>query len=194
MSWIAQMGLIEFDQQIFYLLNSEWTNSFFDWLLPVWRDKLFWLPVYVFIILFAVFNYGKKSYWFVLFLIATVGTSDLMSSHLIKKTIKRVRPCNDIELDDVRTLVRCGSGYSFTSSHATNHFAISYFLFGTLGIAFRKIRGWLIAWAASVAYAQVYVGVHYPVDVFAGMILGILVAKFFIFLYQKSGKGVSDFV
>lgn len=194
MQLFALLSLIEIDQSLFHLLNSEWTNSFFDWLLPVWRNKYFWIPVYLFIILFAVLNYSKKSYWFILFLVAAVGSSDLISSHVVKKSIKRVRPCNDIGLDQVRTLVRCGSGYSFTSSHAANHFAISYFLFATLGLRFRKIRGWLFAWAGSVAYAQVYVGVHYPVDVFSGMILGIIVAKIFVWLYQKSGKGIDEFV
>lgn len=194
MNLFGLLSLIEIDQSLFYLLNSEWTNAFFDWLLPVWRDKYFWLPVYFFIVLFVVLNYGKKSYWFVLFLVATVGSADLVSSHLVKKTIKRVRPCNDEGLKQVRSLAKCGSGYSFTSSHATNHFAISYFLFATLGIRFKKIRGWLIAWAASVAYAQVYVGVHYPLDVLSGMILGILIAKLYVMLYRNSQKSISEFV
>ena len=193
MQLFALLSHIEFDQNLFYLLNSEWTNSFFDWLLPVWRDKYFWIPVYLFIILFAIFNYGKKSYWFILFLVAAVGASDIVSSHIVKKTIKRTRPCNDNNLEQVRTLVRCGSGYSFTSSHAANHFAISYFLFATLGIRYRKIRGWLLAWAISVCYGQVYVGVHYLVDVFSGMIVGILMAKLFVWLYQKSGKAILEF-
>ncbi len=191
MTLFAMLSLIEIDQNLFYQINSEWTNAFFDWLLPVWRNKYFWLPVYLFIILFAVFNFGKKSYWFVLFLVAAVGTSDFVSSQLVKKSIKRVRPCNDTNLQQVRSLVRCGSGYSFTSSHATNHFAISYFLFATLGIRFKKIRGWLIAWAASVSYAQVYVGVHFPIDVVSGMILGILIAKLFAWLYERSGKSIN---
>jgi membrane-associated phospholipid phosphatase len=193
MQLIALLNLIDIDHNLFYLVNSEWTNPFFDWLLPVWRNKYFWLPVYMFIILFAVWNYGKKSYWFILFLVAAVGASDIVSSHVIKKTIQRVRPCNDGNIDHVRTLVRCGSGYSFTSSHAANHFAVSYFLFATLGFQFKKIRGWLIAWAVSVSYAQVYVGVHFPIDVFSGMIIGILMAKLFVWLYQKSGKAIQEF-
>ena len=194
MSLFAILSLIELDQSLFYQLNSEWTNAFFDWLLPVWRNKYFWLPVYLFIILFSIFNYGKKSYWFVLFLVASVGTADFVSSQIVKKTIKRVRPCNDTSLDQVRSLVSCGSGYSFTSSHAANHFAVSYFLFATLGFRFRKIRGWLIAWAASVSYAQVYVGVHFPIDIISGMILGVLISKIFVWFYRKSGKAISELV
>jgi len=193
MTLIALFNLVEMDHRLFELLNSEWTNVFFDWLLPVWRDKLFWLPVYFFILTFMIYNYGRKAYWFILFLIATVGTADYVSSQVIKKSIERIRPCNDNQLDQVRTLVRCGSGYSFTSSHAANHFALSIFLLTTIGIRFAKIRGWLLAWAASVSYAQVYVGVHYPLDVICGMILGILIARLFVWLYHKSGKAIAAF-
>lgn len=123
-------------------------------------------------------------------MITAVGSADFISSQVVKKSVQRVRPCNDTNIAQVRPLVRCGSGYSFTSSHATNHFALSYFLFATVGFQFKKIRGWLIAWASSVAYAQVYVGVHYPMDVFSGMILGILIAKIFVWMYEKSGKAI----
>lgn len=191
MDLFSLVSMLEVDRQLFYLLNSEWTNSFFDFILPIWRDKYFWIPVYFFIILFSFFNFENRSYWFLIFLVASVGSADLVSSRLIKKNVKRVRPCNDSNLENVRSLVGCGSGYSFTSSHATNHFAVSFFLLGIFGKRFRKVRWTLILWAASVAYAQVYVGVHYPLDVLSGGILGVLIAKGFLILYKWSGKSVS---
>lgn len=192
MALFQLLNIIDLDQSLFHMLNAEWTNGLFDALLPIWRDKYFWIPIYMFIILFSIFNYGKKSYWFLIFLIASTGTADFFSSHVIKKSVQRVRPCNDNNLHDVKELVRCGSGYSFTSSHATNHFAVSFFLLGTLGVRFRRLRWWLIGWAVSIAYAQVYVGVHYPIDVVSGAILGILIAKVFLWLYKVSGKGIFD--
>lgn len=190
MALSSLISIVELDQHIFHLLNGEWTNSVFDTILPIYRDKYFWLPVYIFIISFAVFNQGKKAYWFLIFLVATVGAADLVSSEGIKKNVKRIRPCNDIELTEVRSLVRCGSGYSFTSNHATNHFALSFFLLGTIGLKRRKLRWALVGWAVSIAYAQVYVGVHYPIDVLSGAILGILIAKLFLWLYKASGKSL----
>ena len=190
MALTSLIGVLELDQTLFHLLNAEWTNSLFDSILPIWRDKYFWLPVYLFIILFAVFNFKKKAYWFLVFLVLNSGSADLISSHLIKKNVQRIRPCNDSSLVEVRTLVRCGSGYSFTSSHATNHFALSFFLIGTVGIRRRKLKWLLGGWAASIAYSQVYVGVHYPIDVISGAILGILIAKLFLMLYKLSGKAI----
>jgi len=186
MEIFAWINIVELDQSLFQLLNAEWTNGLFDALLPIWRNKYFWIPVYMFIILFVMYNFGrKKAHWFLLCLFVTVGTADFTSSHLVKKTVQRVRPCNEPNLPQVRELTRCGSGYSFTSSHATNHFAISIFLLSTIGLGYRRIRWLLIFWAVSVAYAQVYVGVHYPLDVISGAILGSLIAKLFVWVYKK---------
>jgi len=46
-----------------------------------------------------------------------------------------------------------------------------------LGRRLRHRPWWLILWAASIAYAQVYVGVHYPLDVIAGGLLGWLIGS-----------------
>jgi undecaprenyl-diphosphatase len=102
-----------------------------------------------------------------------VGVSDIVSSRIVKKNIQRIRPCNDSEISGkVKLLVRCGSGYSFTSSHASNHFAAAIFLFFTYFYKDNKIKWALIAWAASIGFGQIYVGVHYPFDVLCGAILG----------------------
>jgi len=179
-------SLIEFDQEVFYLLNRNWTNPVFDFLLPVWRDKLFWLPVYFFIISFMVYNFKSKGYLFIVFLLVTVGAADIMSSHVIKKSVERLRPCREPMMTEERVLVPCGSGYSFTSSHATNHFAISMFLIFTLGRRFPKTKWLLFFWAASIAYSQVYVGVHFPLDVVVGSLLGTLVGYIGSTIYRRT--------
>ena len=71
--------------------------------------------------------------------------------------------------------VPCGSGYSFTSSHASNHFALSTFLFLALASWPLWVRSLLMLWALNVAIAQVYVGVHYPFDVLMGSLTGMVI-------------------
>ena len=128
---------------------------------------------------FLVINFPKKGFVVILFLLATAGLGDLVSSHGIKKTVKRERPCNDIRLKgQVRTLNKCGGGYSFTSSHATNHTAIAAFLIFTIGILFKWIKAPLLLWAISVGYGQIYIGVHYPLDVLCGTLVGFLIGLF----------------
>ena len=181
-------SLLELDQAAFYVINTEWTSSALDWILPVWREKLFWIPVYFFIVSFMVINYRKKGYWFIVFMLLTVGTADLVSNELVKKTVERLRPCREPSMTEERVLVTCGSGYSFTSNHAANHFAISMFLIFTLGLRFRWVVPAALFWAFSISYGQVYVGVHYPLDVICGGILGTLIAYLGSYLYSISGS------
>ncbi len=99
--------------------------------------------------------------------------------------MQRLRPCKVLEPSkDMHLLVPCGNGFSFPSSHATNHFAIATFLLLILGKIFRWIKIPLILWAGSISFAQVYVGVHYPLDVATGALLGVLVG-WGIFLLSK---------
>ena len=120
------------------------------------------------------------------------GLADTTSSRLIKNTVKRVRPCNDENVKmHVKLLVPCGSGYSFTSSHAANHFAAAVFIIFTF-LDNRKWLKWsLLVWAASISFGQVYVGVHYPLDVICGGLLGSGIGWLCAYLFQRFFKRYS---
>jgi undecaprenyl-diphosphatase len=165
--------LIQFDQNLFFTINHGLSNSFFDWLMPALRNRFFWTPLYLFIIIFSIRNYGKQGWIMILFLGLTFGCTDFISSSLIKPTVQRLRPCNDPEIkSDVKNLVDCGSGYSFPSSHASNHFGLAVFLIVLFFSKWKLILPMGLLWAASISFAQVYVGVHYPIDILAGAMLG----------------------
>lgn len=167
--------LLELDYNLFYWINTQWSNPVFDLLLPLARNKYVWIPFYVFVLSYIIFNFKTKGYKMIVILFLVVGVSDAVSSHLIKKNIQRIRPCNNNHIEVVER-VRCGSGFSFTSSHAANHFAIATFL--SLVLVRRRSLKWLLyAWAGIISVAQVYVGVHFPLDILCGMILGILFAR-----------------
>jgi undecaprenyl-diphosphatase len=80
--------------------------------------------------------------------------------------------------------VPCGSGFSFPSSHAVNHFALAAFFYYTTPFIPIKWRFIWYIWAFSISFAQVYVGVHYPSDVilggFIGFYFGNIVAKIYL--------------
>lgn len=168
--------LLNWDQTLFHLINIEWQNGFCDWLMPLLRNKFTWMPMYIFLVSFLVLNYKRKGLLLVILLCLSVGISDLLSSQLIKKTVQRERPCHVFEApSDIQLLVNCGSGYSFPSSHAANHFTIAVLLSLILGPLYRWIKIPLLLWAASISFAQVYVGVHFPLDILAGAIIGSLI-------------------
>ncbi len=167
--------LNEWDTWLFLQINNHWTNDLFDSIFPWWRESVAWAPLYVFLIALVFVNFKKQAWYIILFVLITVTLSDQISSNLLKKWIERPRPCNDAALlSEVRLLLNhCSGGYSFTSSHATNHFAISMFLFMTMRSYFGKWIWAFFIWSASICYGQVYVGVHYPLDVFCGALLGL---------------------
>lgn len=168
--------LLHFDEMLFHMVNSGCRNGFFDWLMPLLRDKFFWTPFYVFIASFLFINFKKKGLVVFLALLLTVGLSDVINSQILKKNVQRLRPCQVLEPSkDMNLLVPCGAGFSFPSTHAANHFAMAIFLSFALGKIFRWIKVPLVIWAASVAFAQVYVGVHFPLDVFAGGLFGAMI-------------------
>lgn len=167
-------SLVDFDKYLFGIVNQKASNPFFDSIMPFIRQPLFWLPLYLFIILFAIYNFPKKAAVWIGWLILTVAITDYVSSHIFKPLFGRLRPCNNPELSDsIRLLVdHCGQNGSFTSSHATNHFGIAVFIFMSLDKVWGKFNYLFILWAAIISFAQVYVGVHFPIDVIGGAFLG----------------------
>jgi membrane-associated phospholipid phosphatase len=184
--------LLDFDHWLFWRINRHWTNSFFDTVLPFARQPEFWIPLYLFLLLLATLNFGRKGWLWCAALIMTAIMSDLFSSHLIKMFIFRYRPCRNPEIgDQVRVLVNyCPGSSSFTSSHACNHFAIAVFIYITLNQSVRWC--WpILLWAALISYAQVYVGVHYPLDVAGGALFGTLIGYAMSVLFKKQFGTIS---
>ncbi|MDI9319448.1 MAG: phosphatase PAP2 family protein [Phycisphaerales bacterium] len=184
-------SLLQEDQKLWYHINVLWQNEVLNTLTPILRNPLTWLPLYVFLAIFIPYKFGKKGIYWCLSFIITFALSDYTSASIIKPLVHRIRPCNDAVLQKtVHLLIDCGGGYSFPSAHATNHFALAFFMIFSLGHLYRWM--WLPAfiWAFSVAYAQVYVGVHYPLDVICGGLLGIFIGvSTGVFFKNKIGLG-----
>lgn len=169
--------LYEIDYELFHFINSGCQNFIFDWLLPILREKKTWIPLYLFLFAFLLINFGKKGLYVAMAMALTVGLADITSSHVIKKTVKRLRPCHIlIKEGQMELRAKCGSGYSFPSSHAANHFAMGVFLGLVFGKRWRWVKWAGLIWAAAISFSQVYVGVHFPFDILIGGLLGSFIA------------------
>lgn len=177
----------QWDQSLFIKLNGDWTNPFFDLVMPPLRNSLYWMPLYLFLLAFATLNFKAKGWWWFIFFISTIALTDMTGTHLLKHNIERLRPCNDPEFSmHVRLLIdRCAGGYGFISNHAANHFGMATFFFFTFRKLFPKWAWIGFVWAGIIIYSQIYVGVHYPLDVIAGAFLGILLGRLTALIFNK---------
>jgi undecaprenyl-diphosphatase len=123
-----------------------------------------WLVIAVAI---SGFSWSRPWLW------TRVGVAILISesvSGVLKSLIARDRP--PLADSDPAPLVSLPATHSFPSGHATVSFACAT----TLALAVPRLRVPLYTLAALIAFSRVYVGVHYPLDVLAGAVLGVGIA------------------
>jgi undecaprenyl-diphosphatase len=172
------------DFQAWYYLHAVWRSEFLDAIMPYVRNQFTWAPLYLFLLVFMPANFGKRGWIWCLGFILCFALGDTISGGMIKPLMHRVRPCNDPRLQEyVHLIVPRSTGWSFPSSHATNHFALGTFSAITMHGRLKWFWPIPITWALAIGYAQVYVGVHFPFDVLAGCLLGAIVGVLVAKLY-----------
>ena len=178
--------LLQLDRHLFYLINHDLANPFFDRIMPWLREPKFWIPLYIFVIGFCVAKFKKRSIVVIVLIALSAGFADFTSHRIIKPLVKRERPCRDSAVSQTAIQrVPCGTGYSFPSIHATDHFAVALFVILLFYKKWPWIWFWGILWAGTISFAQVYVGVHFPFDVLFGAMYGALVGWLFFELFKK---------
>ncbi len=127
-------SIIKADQSLFEHINGQWTCSFLDSMMPWVRTSEHWFPMYVVLLGYLFYKWGWKALKWILAIAITIGVSDQVSSFFFKPFVHRLRPCADpAMLHQAKLLIgACPTSFSFTSSHATNHFALSMFIIMTL--------------------------------------------------------------
>ncbi len=186
-------SLLNWDRALLKLINSQWHNGFFDSLLPVLRNPNTWIPLYIILLIFVIARYKSTRWWWIAYAASTAIITNFISSGLMKQNIIRLRPCNDpanaswIRLFDGIYLPQSSS---FTSSHAANHFGIAMFFYFTFKNDFKHWPLLFFVWAASISYAQMYIGVHYPIDILGGTLIGLASGYFTGKRYQKEYGGL----
>jgi undecaprenyl-diphosphatase len=176
------------DEQLFLYLNSQ----HMDWLDPLMNmltEKLFWLPLYAFFLFLIIKHFKKGSIWIVAGVGLAILMADQSTSGFMKPFFERLRPCHDPRFEGmVFNYGGCGGMYGFASSHAANSFALAIYL--NL-IFFKKLKGfgWMFLWAAVISFTRIYVGVHYPLDVIIGGLVGLVSGWLAWFVLTKLRKG-----
>jgi len=108
-------------------------------------------------------------------------------TNVFKNGFERLRPCHNLEVQDVMRLVKsgCGGLYSYFSGHASNSFALATYFSILFSARFPKLKFVLFLIAACIAYSRVYVGVHFPLDIVSGAVFGTLWALCFYWISTR---------
>ena len=149
-----------------WIVEHRWgpLDLLFEALSLVGSYGIVWLLIAVAI---SGFSWSRPWLW------TRVGVAILISesvSGALKDWIARDRP--PLVDPDPEPLVSLPVTHSFPSGHATVSFACAT----TLALAVPRLRIPLYALAALIAFSRVYVGVHYPLDVLGGAVLGVGIA------------------
>lgn len=174
--------LEQLDRSFFLLLNSL-NSPFWDNVMWLISGKFIWIPLYMFI-LYMVWKKYDRRIWLIIPLIALAITfADQLSVHAFKETFMRLRPCHEPSLSGMVHLVNgsCPGKYGFVSSHAVNSFSAA--ALSLLLLRKRWFTITIVIWASLVGYSRIYLGVHYPGDVVAGAMVGLLIGWMFYHLW-----------
>jgi len=173
------VNILGIDQNILVRLNEFFVgkNPFLDKVLIFFGIYfIYTLPVILVLLWFLV----KKEQRALAFSFAGM----LLSWFVITKSIVPAiwfRPRPDLDLIGAKEILFHRPDYSFPSDHATALFAITFglYLFG-----FKKAANWFLVYSIIICFARVVIGVHFPLDIVAGALSG-LISALIIDIFQK---------
>ena len=180
--------LIHIDTEILLAING-WHAPWADRLMWIVSAKETWIPLYLLLVGLLVWRYRKPAVtsvkWLqkvpvgvvvIVVIGLAVGAADFIASGILKDLVARPRPTRVPELEGMLHLVngyRSGQ-YGFVSSHAANTMACGL-LFSLIWRNKIATVG-LMLWVTVNCYSRMYLGVHYPLDILGGLMVGVLMA------------------
>jgi undecaprenyl-diphosphatase len=185
--------ILQIDQELLIFLNGL-HSPFFDVLMWWMTGILFWLPILVIILCFMWRYYKKKMILILAFFALSILLSDQVSVFIKNKTV-RLRPTHNTEISHKPHLhvykngdVYKGGKYGFVSSHAANSFSLTLLFIYFFKPVNKRLRWLFILYPLIFSYTRIYFGVHYPLDIICGFVVGICCGFFMLLAYHLFGK------
>ncbi len=179
----------ELDTTLLLAING-WRSAWADDFMYAFSGKVIWIPMYLSILYVIVRNFHWKV---ALGCVAAIGLTilfaDQVGASVIRPYVERLRPSNlDNPVSEFVQIVngKRGGRYGFPSCHAANTFGLAFFMLNLFRN--RLLTCFMMLWAIVTCWSRVYLGVHYPGDLLAGMFVGLVGASlsyWLFYLYQK---------
>ena len=156
-------------------LRTPFLDGFFSFITHLGDKGFIWI-----VITLILFCFKKTRKCSVMMAITPIiGT--LLGNIILKNLIGRVRPF--VELSDMKDILIIAppSGYSFPSGHTLSSFECAVAIF----LNNKKWGMVALGLAALIGFSRNYLYVHYPTDVLAGALLGVVIAFISKVIYEK---------
>lgn len=180
--------IIPIDKQMLLAVNGS-SSLFFDSLVKTLTTAATWIPLYV--ALFYMVLKNNDTVLKVLLIVAAAGLCVLLAGTIddaiVKPLVARWRPTKDPEIGILVDTVNGyrGGNYGFFSAHASNTFSIAIFF--SLLVRSRALTVALVMWSFVNCWTRMYLGVHYPGDIFCGLLWGGIVGTSVWYLLHRIG-------
>lgn len=182
----------DIDFQILQWFNGS-DNVLLDQLVMALTSGFTWIPLYL--VLFVIVMRNNETIGQIGLIVGCaflcVILADGFADGLIKPLAERCRPSTDPlvkysvqVVDNLRM-----KDYSFCSAHAANTMAIAVFF--SLLVRSKILTFTLVAWSLVNCWTRLYLGVHYPMDVACGLLLGIVVGSLVYLFFHKMYRRIS---
>lgn len=165
----------KFDDYILFIIEKYVHNRYLDIIMPVITFMgnlgIIWVIIAIALIVDKYRVIGNS-------IILTLIIGTIVGEGIVKHIVRRVRPCN--KQDNISMLLKPIS-YSFPSGHTLSSFAAAEML----SLYFTQYRLVFMSMAFLIAVSRLYLYVHYPTDVIAGFIIGVLCSKIIFIILQQ---------
>lgn len=164
MDWLLNLdsNILLFIQEY---IRQDFLTPFVKFITHLGDSGWFWIALSLLLLI------PKKTRWVGLTALLALLFGALITNVALKNLVARTRPYEMIE--GLRLLIEKQSDYSFPSGHTCASFAAAMVYYKMLP---HKYGIPALVLAALIAFSRLYVGVHYPTDVLAGMIIGCAAA------------------
>lgn len=182
--------ILKLDSQLFLFLNNLGSPAFDNfWIYLSYKESN--IIFYLALLVFYFYSKSKKIklsevFYSLLFIAIMIAIAD-QTANLFKDSFQRLRPCYNESLISFVRLVKesCGGKYGFFSAHASNSFSLAVFFGLLFKNKFRFIIYMTLFYAFLISFSRIYLGVHFPLDIFFGGVYGIITGLVIFRIYEN---------